>query len=81
MSTLLDERPETKTDDGSGSDDPKVAHYARKEEITEAYVMGTEILALCGLIFIPTRDPERLPVCPRCQEIIDKMPWGGDPDA
>jgi len=78
MSTLLDERPETKTDDGSGSDDPKVAHWARKDQITEAYVMGNEILALCGEVFIPSRDPEGLPVCGKCKEILDGMFGDGD---
>jgi len=77
MSTLLEDRPETLTDHGgTGNDEPKVAHYAKKAEITEAYVYGSELDALCGVKFIPSRDPEGLPVCPECQAIVDAI-WGG----
>lgn len=76
MSTLLDERPDTETshDGGGNSDEPEFAHYARKEKIADAYVFGQEIIAICGHVFVPTRDPERLPLCPKCKEIADSLP-------
>jgi hypothetical protein len=73
MSTLLDE-PETQTSHNGGDDDePLVAHYAMKVLITDAYVFGTPLTALCGETFVPSRDPENLPVCPKCQAMIDEM--------
>lgn len=78
MSTLIDERPETKTDDGSGTDEPKIAHWARKDKITEGYVEGKEVLALCGESFIPSRDPEGLEVCQPCESILNSMYGDGD---
>src|SRR6266498_5767914 len=52
------------TQEGDGD-----AHYARKEEITKAAVMGGLVTALCGFRFPPVRDPQRFPVCPRCKEL------------
>lgn len=49
------------------------AHYAEKNEITEAYVFGNSIVALCGKIFVPSRDPEKFPICKKCKEIIDSL--------
>ena len=46
------------------------AHYAEKDKITEAYVNGTPVIALCGKIWIPSRDPEKFPLCPRCDETL-----------
>jgi hypothetical protein len=74
MSTLLDERPDTKpSHGGKDPDEPEVAHYALKAQITDAYIFGTEIEALCGEKFIPTRDPERYPVCEACVALLDQM--------
>jgi len=75
VSTQVDERPDTRTDDGSGDDGPEVSHYARKEEIADAYIFGKAIQALCGKIFVPTRDPERYPLCSICKEIAESL-WG-----
>jgi hypothetical protein len=56
------------------SDDSKhFAHYAEADLVTEAYVMGTPIVALCGVIFVPHRDPERLPLCQDCKSIMDSL--------
>jgi hypothetical protein len=35
--------------------------------------MGTPVIALCGKVFIPSRDPEKLRVCPICKEIVDAL--------
>lgn len=78
MSTETIERPDTKTDHGGtgNTDEPEFAHYARKESIADAYVFGQEVIALCGHTFVPTRDPEKFPLCPKCKEIADSLPAG-----
>ena len=55
------------------NDNKKFAHYAEKVEVTEGYVLGTPVLALCGKIFIPSRDPLRFPLCPICKKIVDSL--------
>ncbi len=55
------------------TDEPEVAHYAESASVTEGYVMGTPVQALCGKIFVPSRNPERLPICPICKEIVDAL--------
>ena len=31
--------------------------------------MGTPVVALCGKVWVPSRAPEKFPVCPECKEI------------
>lgn len=50
-------------------DHERFAHYAPKDEVMQALVEGTPIMALCGKIWVPHRDPSRYPVCPTCEEI------------
>ena len=64
-STQTLDRP-TKND---SDDAEQFAHYAEAAKVTEAYVMGTPVVALCGKVFIPSRDPEKLPICSRCKEL------------
>jgi hypothetical protein len=67
------------TDDG---DHEKFSHYVDKHQLTEAMVMGTPVVALCGKVWVPSRAPEKFPVCPECKEIWEEMqPGGGDDDA
>lgn len=37
--------------------------------ILEARVNGTPVTALCGYTWVPSRNPENHPVCPKCDEI------------
>lgn len=53
------------SDDG---DHDRYAHYARKDDVTRAYVTGEAIVALCGKKWVPTRDPKSYPICPTCKE-------------
>jgi hypothetical protein len=55
------------------SDDPLYAHYAEKAKVTEGYIMGTPVIALCGKVFIPHRDPLKLPICQECHDIINGL--------
>lgn len=52
-------------------DAERFAHYVRKEKILESAMTGEPVIALCGKVWIPGRDPQRFPVCPACKEIID----------
>jgi hypothetical protein len=66
--TKVDQRVET-TDDG---DHERFAHIVvPASAVTEAYVTGATVTALCGKRWVPTRDPGRYPVCPTCKEILD----------
>ena len=51
------------------SEEDGYAHYARKDEIARAAVLGGLVTALCGHRFQPIRDPQRFPVCPKCKEL------------
>ncbi|MFP5253578.1 MAG: DUF3039 domain-containing protein [Actinomycetes bacterium] len=65
-------------------DHERFSHYVEKAKLTEAMVMGTPVVALCGKVWVPSRDPERFPVCPQCKEIWDSLRpgegEGGDGD-
>lgn len=50
---------------------PEVAHIAPADKITEAYINGTAVEALCGQRFIPSKDPKGKPVCQACKEIYE----------
>ena len=53
------------------SDHDRFAHYVRKDKIVESAVTGMAVVALCGKVWVPTRDPEKYPVCPDCKRIYD----------
>lgn len=55
-------------------DEEKLAHYADKNDIMRAAVEGAAIRALCGKMWVPTKDPGRFPVCPECKEIWESLP-------
>jgi hypothetical protein len=60
-------KPELKVDDG---DHDRFAHYVKKGKILESAVSGKAVRALCGKKWVPTRDPEKFPICPVCKEIF-----------
>lgn len=53
------------------SDPGRYAHYIKRRHVTDAYVFGKEVEALCGHRFVPTQDPEKKPVCPVCKQIFE----------
>jgi hypothetical protein len=57
-------------DDG---DHDRFAHYVRKEKIVESAVTGKPVIALCGKVWVPGRDPSKFPVCPTCKEIYESL--------
>lgn len=65
-SVVPDQETRPVTDDG---DHDRYAHFVRKADLMRAYVEGEPITALCGKKWVPSRDPERYPVCPTCKEL------------
>ena len=74
-STSLLERQETSEEVEPG-DHERFAHYVKKEKILESAVTGIPAIALCGKVWIPSRDPSKFPVCPTCKEIHAGLPKG-----
>jgi hypothetical protein len=76
--TVVDERTDMRTEEG---DHEKFSHYVPKDELTEAMIMGHPVIALCGKVWVPSRDPERFPICPECKDIWESLNEGdeGDP--
>lgn len=66
---------ETQTDSGN----PILTHIIDRGDdtrsanalILEARVNGTPITALCGHVWVPSRDPEKHPLCDKCVEIFN----------
>ena len=77
--TIVDERtqerPDYRVEEG---DHERFSHYVAKDKLTEAMVLGTPVVALCGKVWVPSRDPERFPVCPECREIWESLDPGAD---
>jgi hypothetical protein len=59
-------------------DHERFAHYVRKEKILSSALSGEPVIALCGKVWVPGRDPNRFPVCPACKEIHDGLRGGDD---
>ena len=51
------------------------ADPTRVADVTAAYIEGTPVQALCGKVWVPSRDPKRYPVCPSCKEIAQSLGW------
>ncbi|NBO08570.1 MAG: DUF3039 domain-containing protein [Actinobacteria bacterium] len=73
--TLLEQAPLLSHGDG---DHERFSHYVRKEKILESALSGDPVKALCGKVWVPTRDPEKFPICPTCKEIHANMKPGRD---
>ena len=75
-STITIER--TDTDEVEETEDGPVAHIVkvkRGEQATavvlQARIEGTPIEALCGHVWVPSRDPKQLPMCQKCKDIYE----------
>lgn len=71
--TIEGGRTDVRLDEG---DHERFAHYVDKAKLTEALVTGTPVIALCGKVWVPSRDPSRFPVCPECKRLFDLGPEG-----
>lgn len=76
---LVDETETFHVDPG---DHERLTHIVMpKSAVAEAYITGTPVRALCGWAWVPTKDPERFPICPECREILNtaRAAQGKDP--
>ena len=64
VETIEETKPVT-TDDG---DHERFSHYVPKDKLVDAMINGTPVIALCGKVWVPSRDPEKYPTCPECKE-------------
>ncbi len=68
------ERPVVPTEDG---DHERFSHIVvPASAVTEAYITGAPVTALCGKTWVPSRDPKRYPVCGTCKDILDQARAG-----
>lgn len=80
-STGVLEREELREQQSPG-DDERYAHYVRKDKIMASALSGDPVIALCGKVWVPGRDPKKYPVCPTCKAIYEGInPPGGDEGA
>lgn len=70
--TSVLERTETEREKAPG-DGERYAHYVRNDKITASAVTGQAVVALCGKVWVPLRDPKNYPVCPICKQILKDM--------
>jgi hypothetical protein len=76
VGTLIEEETRTvPTDEG---DHERFSHYVPKDKLMEAMINGTPVIALCGKVWVPTRDPEKFPVCPDCKDIWESLNKDGE---
>lgn len=66
------------TDVDAETDEPHHAHIVKVgpgesavAKVTEARIYGTPVEALCGLRWVPARDPKQLPLCQECKAVYD----------
>jgi Protein of unknown function (DUF3039) len=69
--TIVEESVDYRLDEG---DHERFSHYVPKDKLMQAMVEGIPVRALCGKLWVPSRDPQRFPVCPECKRIYDEVP-------
>lgn len=86
MTTQLETRPSSTpqmSDPETEMDEPIWAHIVRSDEkqsgeakVMEARVMGTPVTAMCGHVWVPSRDPMKHPICQKCIQAMKELPDG-----
>jgi len=76
--TVLPARTEPLLDLELETAEPIVAHIVKTvpgesaaAKVMEARIYGTPLEALCGHVWVPSRDPKQVPMCQNCKEIYD----------
>lgn len=72
-STAVIEREQVEEQIHEPGDHERFAHYVRKNKIMDSAMSGEPVVALCGKVWVPGRDPKKFPVCPTCKEIYDGL--------
>ena len=75
-STITIER--TDTDEVEETEDGPVAHIVKVPPgkdatavVLQARIEGTPVEALCGHVWVPSRDPKQLPMCQKCKDVYE----------
>lgn len=55
--------------------DPTAEGWRPRDVAAEAIIEGTPVRALCGKVWVPSRDPNRYPICPSCREVAESRGW------
>lgn len=63
-------RPVPKTSRG---DSDEYAHIVMRDDQMRGYVSGEPVTALCGKVWVPSRDYQGLPVCQACIDERDRL--------
>ncbi len=71
---VLEHQTVPTTGDG---DHERFSHIIKKDDEMKGYVMGEPVIALCGKKWVPTRDPQKFPVCPTCIETLGRIRAAG----
>ena len=77
LSTGVGEAVDTRPDEEVRTGEPTAAHIVKSDggdavaKVVEARIYGTPVEALCGTVFVPQRDPKRLPMCGICKDIYE----------
>ena len=68
----------TRTEEDTETEDGPVAHIVKvgpgedaAAKVLEARIEGTPIEALCGHVWVPSRDPKQLPMCQKCKDVYE----------
>jgi hypothetical protein len=69
---------ETEFDRDLETGEPVCAHIVKTDpgesaqaKVLEARIYGTPLEALCGHVWVPSRDPKSLPLCEECKAIYE----------
>lgn len=61
----------TTSDPDLAQGEGRKAHIVKEQGLTDAHVFGTPMEALCGYVWVPSRDPNNYPICDQCKEIAE----------
>jgi hypothetical protein len=68
----------TVTEETTETEDGPVAHIVKTgpgedaaAQVLAARVEGTPLEALCGHVWVPSRDPKNLPMCQKCKDVYE----------
>ncbi|MEI8239060.1 MAG: DUF3039 domain-containing protein [Actinomycetota bacterium] len=66
------------TDEVLQTGEPAAAHIVKTGQgesaaakVLEARIYGTPLEALCGHVWVPSRDPKQLPLCEACKTVYE----------
>lgn len=78
LSASTDFDTDLERDQNLQTGDPVCAHIVKTDpgqsaqaKVLEARIHGTPLEALCGHVWVPSRDPKTLPLCEECKSIYE----------